>query len=235
MDVYCSNCENACSERSVACPKCGHPLQARRRDALDVKPVRAIWPRLCFWAGKSLQTSRGKLSIGKATLAVGLMVISVAVIMNVEYQEFEARGRIDRRMRAQSRLLDELRARQIAQQRALERRADLRRIGGFDADTARRAQAGAQRAQDRYSQLQPQDIEAAFAIFGDIEGLSHEDLTRLAIIASFGELNVDLNRSRPDLKERADTLLRRFQERTTIFITRETLQGEGVGPAARSP
>ena len=27
MDIYCMNCENACSEQAVACPKCGHPLK----------------------------------------------------------------------------------------------------------------------------------------------------------------------------------------------------------------
>lgn len=27
MDIYCVNCENACSGKAKACPKCGHPLQ----------------------------------------------------------------------------------------------------------------------------------------------------------------------------------------------------------------
>ena len=28
MNVYCPNCENACSDKAPACPKCGHPLAA---------------------------------------------------------------------------------------------------------------------------------------------------------------------------------------------------------------
>lgn len=27
MNIFCPNCENECSEKAIACPKCGHPLQ----------------------------------------------------------------------------------------------------------------------------------------------------------------------------------------------------------------
>lgn len=29
MNIYCPNCENACSDKAPACPKCGHPFQAQ--------------------------------------------------------------------------------------------------------------------------------------------------------------------------------------------------------------
>lgn len=169
--------------------------------------------------------------------AIGAVVQGGMAIVQVLRDEIAARERLAEVIKLQSRAHDELRTGQIQQQETLERRAGQRSVGGFDTDTARRVQAAAAGAQKQFTQLQPQDIDAAFGIFGDIEGLSQKDLTDLAIIAGFGELKVDLKRSRAALKARADTLLRRFREsgRITTFAQRETVQGEGVGAAEFRP
>lgn len=62
MDVYCPNCENACSERAVACPKCGHPLHEKAENGMPQKLERQIF-----------------LEIGCLRIIGGLMVVMAVV------------------------------------------------------------------------------------------------------------------------------------------------------------
>ncbi len=121
-------------------------------------------------------------------MAAGLILFSVGVILNVEYQEIEARKRIREVQRQWALENQELAASQRAQRMTLETIAGWRSFGGFEtADISRQVQARAANAAKKFTQLLPEDINLAFGTFGDL-GSSYEELVDLAWIAHIHEL-----------------------------------------------
>lgn len=212
--IYCPTCENGCSEDAVSCPMCGHLLAAPVEGVPRVKPVRPICPAFCFWVGKSLQTPDGKLSVTKAMLAVGLIVFSVGVIRNAENREIKERKRISEIHKARGRADDARWVKQLAQRQTLQDIAGWRDIGGFETShVARKVQARAANAAMRYPSLLPEEINLAFGIFGDLDGISYDELVHLAIAAHLEELEIDGMPPLGVLKARVRILQGRNRER----------------------
>lgn len=69
MKIYCPECENACSDRADACPKCGHPLSAR---AARTEPT------------VSLITLKGKPLWVALTIAFGVGIPALTLLMRDE-------------------------------------------------------------------------------------------------------------------------------------------------------
>lgn len=62
MKVYCSECENACSDKADTCPTCGHPLTVRGAEGVF-----------------SLITLQGKPKWIAATIVVGIVVSLIGI------------------------------------------------------------------------------------------------------------------------------------------------------------
>ncbi len=78
MNVYCPNCENACSDKAPACPKCGHPLAASP-EAVDTA---AESERTLCQARPSWKIVYERMTMA-AVIAVGVGVFSGLAIENV--------------------------------------------------------------------------------------------------------------------------------------------------------
>ncbi len=166
----------------------------------------------------------------------GAIIAGLREIGKVLRDEIAARLRLTEVIREQSRAREKEVNEQLRQKEAVERVAGRRRIGGFaTAEIATEVQVRATTAQKQFTQLRPGDINQAFDTFGDVEGLSQQDLIDLSIIAGFGELEMDPRRSRKALKQRADKLLKRFRGRIDIFKGRELVQGQRGAPKNSDP
>ena len=51
MNIYCPNCEHACSEAAVACPACGHPLATMRRPVQTTEQTAKRWKVIMLIGG----------------------------------------------------------------------------------------------------------------------------------------------------------------------------------------
>ncbi len=168
--------------------------------------------------------------------SIGAILSAMRAIRQAVKEEIAERERLIAVMKIQGAVQDELKNRAQKQKDVLERIAGRRREGGFGtADIARGVQAGAARAAEQFTQLEPQDINLAFGTFGDIEGLSQKNLTDLAAVASFGQLKPEEGMDPAALKRYADYLLKRFRERIDKFARVETVQGQGLGRPEFAP
>lgn len=64
MNVYCPNCENACSEAAPYCPQCGHPLAAAPQEAVSGRPS---------------FLNRRRILVGLASVAVVAIVVALVI------------------------------------------------------------------------------------------------------------------------------------------------------------
>lgn len=169
--IYCIECENACSDKALVCPTCGHRLKSRAYIAGASFP----WIRMRWWTGGLLACALGG--------CLGFLI--------ADSREREAMARVRQQESFKRRAHDELAATQAAQRMTLETISGWREFGGFEAaDTSRYVQARAANAAMQFTQLLPEDINLAFGTFGDIEGFSHRDLVELAILAHLHKLDV---------------------------------------------
>ena len=172
---------------------------------------------------------RSTIFLLKLFAAVGAVLKGMAAVRQALRDDIEERLRLIEVMKIQGKAADELQQRTLSQKDTIERIASGRRQGGFKTpDAARAAQVGARRAREQFSQLTEADVNQAFGLFAD-QGFSQDELTNLAIIESFGELNVGADLPEAVQKRLARRRLRRLQGRVDTFASRETLQGQGRG------
>jgi len=65
MNVFCPNCENECSERATACPKCGHPMEMTAGGRFTELPALIAKNRKAMYAWTD--------EWGRMTVAVGIL------------------------------------------------------------------------------------------------------------------------------------------------------------------
>lgn len=196
------------------------------------------------WGGWAAQLAVGVAKLGMALRAAsrafkmlpvaGAVVHGILSIRSALKAEIAERLRLIEVMKIQGRVLDELRDKQLDQKATLEQIASRRGVGGFEnEDVARRVQVGAARAKAQYPQLSEANINRAFGTFGDVPGLSQEQLTRLAEADYFTKLKVDIGvRSYDSLRRQAMVRnLTPLEARGEFakFERTETVQGPGLG------
>lgn len=170
-----------------------------------------------------------KLLGAASAVAAGIWLIVRAV-----EAEREARERLATAIKTQSDAMNELKGEERDRQVEIERIADTRREGGFDADTSRRVAAAAGRAKKQYGQLDEAAINEAFGLLGDT-GMSQEELVNAAILQMQGRLRVEAEAPAAVRAQQARAATEHYAGQIAMFTERETQQGWGMGRGPRPP
>jgi len=137
MNVFCPNCENECSEAARACPKCGHPLRARR---ISLKGLDPGW-------------------------VVSLLIIGAVLLCVLAANREEGRAQ-EATKRSQDATNKWLVAKRVRQQH-IETLSDRREEGGLTADESRLAVQLAERISQKLPSLDDWAVDEAVAfLFG---------------------------------------------------------------------
>lgn len=192
MDIYCPNCENACSEEAAKCPGCGHRLKS----AAFILGTRFQRLRKRWWPGFILACAIG----------------GCLGFQNINRQEKEELERIRSVEKLEALRYARFDAARRAQKMTLETISDWRPMGGFTAEISTRVQAMAHNASLQFTKLMPEDINLAFGLFGDLD-LTFRDLVDLAIMAQANQLDLDFGEPVAVTKERVRLLGLRNEQR----------------------
>ncbi len=162
--------------------------------------------------------------------AIKATVYGITQIILLLKEEIQWRERIVQVMKRQARAQDDLSQKRQGSRAMLAEIAGRRAFGGFESPTVEReVQAKKEAAAAQYTRLSVESLNLAFGTYGDIEGLTRQQLTRAAMLAQFDELHPDDQRSKAAKKRYLERRLKQFSERFETYERTETLAGFGHG------
>jgi len=163
---------------------------------------------------------------GAVVLAIGLITKAMAA----SREEFE---RNTKAIKDNEDAMNELHGKEADRAKEIERIADSRRGGGFNADTARSARIAADRVKQRFGDLSDAAINQATGLLGD-QNMSQDQLATAAFLIQSGRLNLDANAPTATNRRIFESSSRRNAAATDTFFSRETTQrGEAMQEAGK--